>query len=103
MIGVIGSKEDARSVFAEVRAFLTEALALTVSEEKSGIRKASDGAAFLGYEVRTYTTRQRVDRSRQGSVSFLRRPPSEVRQRSEERRVGKGGVGRGRSCGWREQ
>jgi RNA-directed DNA polymerase len=76
MIGVIGSKEDARSVFAEVRAFLTEALALTVSEEKSGIRKASDGAAFLGYEVRTYTTRQRVVRSRQGSVSFLRRPPS---------------------------
>src|SRR3546814_1344311 len=62
MIGVIGSKEDARSVFAEVRAFLTEALALTVSEEKSGIRKASDGAAFLGYEVRTYTTRQRVVR-----------------------------------------
>ena len=80
MIGVIGSKEDARSVFAEVRAFLTEALALTVSEEKSGIRKASDGAAFLGYEVRTYTTRQRVVRSRQGSVSFLRRPPSEVMQ-----------------------
>jgi hypothetical protein len=35
MIGVIGSKEDARSVFAEVRAFLTEALALTVSEEKA--------------------------------------------------------------------
>jgi hypothetical protein len=31
MIGVIGSKEDARSVFAEVRAFLTEALALTVT------------------------------------------------------------------------
>src|SRR3546814_516302 len=80
MIGVISSKEDARSVFAEVRAFLTEALALTVSEEKSGIRKASDGAAFLGYEVRTYTTRQRVVRSRQGSVSFLRRPPSEVMQ-----------------------
>ena len=61
-----------------IQQFLTEALALTVSEEKSGIRKASDGAAFLGYEVRTYTTRQRVVRSRQGSVSFLRRPPSEV-------------------------
>lgn len=78
LVGVIGSKEDARGVFAEVRAFLTETLALSVSEEKSGIRKASDGAAFLGYEVRTYTTRQRVVRSQRGSRSFLRRPPSEL-------------------------
>src|SRR3546814_19555772 len=76
MFGVIGSKEDARSVFAEVRAFLTEALALTVSEEKSGIPKASDGAAFLGYEVRTYQTRQRGVRSRQGSDSSRRRTPA---------------------------
>lgn len=53
LIGVIGSKDDARGVFAEVRTFLTEVLALTVSEEKSGIRKASDGTKFLGYEVRT--------------------------------------------------
>lgn len=80
LIGVIGSKEDARGIFAEVRAFLTSALALSVSEEKSGIRKASDGAAFLGYEVRTYTTRQRVVRSQRGSRHFLRRPPSEVMQ-----------------------
>jgi RNA-directed DNA polymerase len=79
-IGVIGSKDDARRVFAEVRAFLTEELALSVSEEKSGIRKASDGAAFLGYQVRTYTGRQWTVRSQNGSQHFTRRPPSEVMQ-----------------------
>ena len=80
LIGVIGSKDDARGVFAEVRTFLTEALALTVSEEKSGIRKASDGATFLGYEVRTYTGRQWTVRSQNGAQHFKRRPPSEVMQ-----------------------
>lgn len=80
LIGVIGSKDDARHVFAEVRAFLTNALALSVSEEKSGIRKASNGAAFLGYEVRTYTGRQWTVRSQRGSQHFSRRPPSEVMQ-----------------------
>jgi Type II intron maturase len=80
LIGVIGSKEDARQVFAEVEGFLTNALALSVSEEKSGIRKASDGTAFLGYEVRTYTGRQWTVRSQRGSQHFTRRPPSEVMQ-----------------------
>src|SRR3546814_20422673 len=80
MIGVIGSKEDARSVFAAVRAFLTEALALTVSEEKNGIRTASDGAAFLRYEVRIYPKRQRVFRSRPGYAIFRLQPASALLQ-----------------------
>ncbi|WP_201765275.1 group II intron reverse transcriptase/maturase [Phenylobacterium zucineum] len=37
------------------RTFLAEHLKLTVSDEKSGIHKASDGARFLGYEVCTST------------------------------------------------
>ena len=82
LIGVIGSKDDARRIFAEVGSFLTTELALSVSEEKSGIRKASDGAAFLGYEVRTYTGRQWTVRSQRGSQHFSRRPPSEVMQLS---------------------
>jgi RNA-directed DNA polymerase len=52
---VIGSKEEARQIMEEVRVFLAEHLRLTVSDEKSGIRKASDGALFLGYEVCTST------------------------------------------------
>jgi group II intron reverse transcriptase/maturase len=55
LIGVIGSKAEARQVMAEVKQFLTESLKLAASDEKSGIRKASDGARFLGYVVCTFT------------------------------------------------
>lgn len=57
IIGVVGSKEEARQQMAEVRAFLAERLKLAVSDEKSGIHKASDGARFLGYEICTTTNR----------------------------------------------
>lgn len=55
LIGIIGSKEEARQIMADVRTFLSDSLGLTVSDEKSGIRKASDGARFLGYDVCTNT------------------------------------------------
>ncbi|NML91232.1 hypothetical protein HHL26_19515 [Sphingobium sp. TB-6] len=54
VIGVIGSKDDARGIMAEVRTYLAETLKLEVSEEKSGIRKADEGAMFLGYQLKTY-------------------------------------------------
>jgi len=54
VIGVIGSKNDARNIMAEVRTYLAETLKLEVSEEKSGIRKADEGAMFLGYQLKTY-------------------------------------------------
>ena len=57
LIGVIGSKMEARQIMADVGKFLTDNLKLTVSTEKSGIRKASDGARFLGYDVCTNTNR----------------------------------------------
>jgi group II intron reverse transcriptase/maturase len=57
LIGIIGSKAEARQIMDEVRNFLTDHLKLTISAEKSGIRKASDGARFLGYEVCTTTNR----------------------------------------------
>ena len=53
LIGVIGSKAEARQIMDEVRTFLSGSLKLTVSEEKSGIHHASDGARFLGYDVLT--------------------------------------------------
>lgn len=54
VIGVIGSKEDARKIMADVRTYLAETLKLEVSAEKSGIRKADEGALFLGYQLKTY-------------------------------------------------
>ena len=55
LIGVIGSKDDARGILEQVRVFLREHLKLQVSEAKSGIHKADEGAEFLGYSVRTYS------------------------------------------------
>jgi len=55
LVGIIGSKDDARKVMGQIKDFLGQTLALEASEEKSGIRKASEGALFLGYTVRTWT------------------------------------------------
>lgn len=67
VIGVIGSKDDARRIMAEIREFLVKTLKLEVSEEKSGIRKADEGAMFLGYQLKTYgdgRTRRLVQQGR---------------------------------------
>lgn len=55
VIGIIGSKEDARRVMAEVSRWLAESLKLQVSAEKSRIAKASEGANFLGYKLKTFS------------------------------------------------
>jgi group II intron reverse transcriptase/maturase len=57
LIGVIGSKAEARQFMAEVEQFLSSHLRLAVSAEKSGVSKASDGARFLGYDICTNTNR----------------------------------------------
>lgn len=56
LIGVIGSKREARDVMASVERFLTEALKLSVSPEKSGVHAASKGVTFLGYRISAYTS-----------------------------------------------
>jgi len=55
LIGVTGSKAEAREIMEEVRIFLADHLKLAVSEQKSGITHASDGARFLGYDIHTHT------------------------------------------------
>jgi hypothetical protein len=56
LIGVIGSKQDAREIMQTVERYLTEELKLAVSPEKSGIHAASKGVTFLGYRIKTYTS-----------------------------------------------
>ena len=56
LIGIIGSKREAREIMASVERFLTETLKLAVSPEKSGIHAASKGVTFLGYRILTYTS-----------------------------------------------
>ena len=56
LIGIIGSKQEACEMMDNVERFLTEALKLAVSPEKSGVHAASKGVTFLGYRIKTYTS-----------------------------------------------
>jgi RNA-directed DNA polymerase len=80
LIGVIGSKEEARATMATVQAFLADRLHLDVSVEKSGISDASKGSRFLGYDIRTVAPRRptvMVERRRSdGSSMRVPRRPS---------------------------
>jgi group II intron reverse transcriptase/maturase len=55
LIGVIGSRSDSLAVLERIKVFLKDVLHLEVSPEKTGVVKATDGASFLGYDIRTKT------------------------------------------------
>jgi group II intron reverse transcriptase/maturase len=76
VIGIIGSKDDARQVMSEVTEFLRTELALEASPEKSKVSKASKGTVFLGYVVRTVTGK-RVQRKRIGRRYYRSRDPAD--------------------------
>lgn len=49
--GVIGNKEDAERIKADIKQFLSKELKLELSEEKTLITNAHDKARFLGFDV----------------------------------------------------
>lgn len=51
LIGMIGSKDDAEALKADLAVFLKEKLGLTLSLEKTKITHSTDRARFLGYDV----------------------------------------------------
>ena len=51
ILGVIGSKEDALRIKEDIKSFLSESLALELSEEKTLITHTGKSAKFLGYEI----------------------------------------------------
>jgi len=50
VIGVIGSKEDAERIKADVKQFLHEKLNLTLSEEKTKVTHSGEFIRYLGYD-----------------------------------------------------
>jgi len=54
LCGVIGSKQDAETIKADFKEFLSEKLRLELSEEKTLITNAQDKARFLGYDICAY-------------------------------------------------
>lgn len=51
LIGIIGSKEDARKIKEDIKNFLAEKLGLELSDEKTLITHTEKTAKFLGYEI----------------------------------------------------
>lgn len=51
IVGIIGSKEDAKSLKSKIKEYLENSLKLELSEEKTLITNSSDKAKFLGYEI----------------------------------------------------
>ena len=51
IISVIGSRQDAEQIKADVKNFLSETLKLELSEEKTKVTHSSDFARFLGYDI----------------------------------------------------
>lgn len=51
LIGIIGSKQDAKEVKEDIKNFLYEKLKLDLSDEKTLITHTEDSARFLGYEI----------------------------------------------------
>src|SRR5690606_22966215 len=51
LIGVIGTKQEAKAIMADVTRFVETELRLEISQEKSGIVDPKQGFTFLGYSV----------------------------------------------------
>lgn len=51
IVSVIGSRQDAEKIKADIKAFLMGTLKLEMSEEKTKITHSSDFAHFLGYDI----------------------------------------------------
>ena len=71
LIGISGSKTDAKAIMQQVERVITE-LNLDIAREKSGIRHAKDGVMFLGYEVRSFTGNRVVRTIRRGTHTTFR-------------------------------
>lgn len=67
ILGAIGSKEDALRIKEDIKSFLSESLALELSEEKTLITHTGKSAKFLGYEI-TVTRNNHQRRDVQGRL-----------------------------------
>ena len=61
LIGVIGSKQDAKQIKEDIKMFLAEKLALELSDEKTLVTHTEKPAKFLGYDI---TVRKSNDQRR---------------------------------------
>jgi group II intron reverse transcriptase/maturase len=67
IISVIGSKQDAEVIKANIGQFLREKLKLTMSDEKTKVTHCKDKARFLGYDI-TIPKYVSLKRNKRGKV-----------------------------------
>jgi group II intron reverse transcriptase/maturase len=67
IIGVIGSKQDAEIIKADIGQFLQEKLKLTMSAEKTKVTHCKDKARFLSYDI-TIRRKTPLKRTKNGHV-----------------------------------
>jgi len=60
LVGIIGSKEDAKTVKAQLTEFLREKLQLELSAEKTLITNAKNRVRFLGYDIKRWNSHKRL-------------------------------------------
>ena len=51
LIGIIGNKQDAMNIKEDIKKYLSEKLALELSDEKTLVTHSENAAKFLGYEI----------------------------------------------------
>ena len=86
LIGVVGSKDDAKMIQREVVSFLKEELRLETAADKQGIHWAKNGSLFLGYTVCTYRS---LITKRRKNGTFGRSPDGYVTLRVPETKLAK--------------
>lgn len=67
LVGIIGSKEDAEKVKADIKAFLKNELKLEMSDAKTKVTHTGDRARFLGYDI-TVSRSQNLKKASNGKV-----------------------------------
>ena len=67
VIGVIGSKEDAKKIKEDVKDFLSQKLHLEMSEEKTKITHSSEKVRYLGYDFKVIRSKN-VKRTKTGDL-----------------------------------
>lgn len=80
IVGVIGSKEEAVAILQTVREFVQQELGLELSAGKTCIRHAKKGVRFLGYDIKTYTMRNRLKKVEKNGISMLKRTITDAAQ-----------------------
>lgn len=72
IVGVIGSKAEAKQIAGEIRNFIETQLDLEIAEDKFHIKHATEGVRFLGYDVQNYSA-NKVIRKKLGDCNVPQR------------------------------